>query len=240
MCFTTLYNCFLSAFLLELIMRVNLVKCLYFISLSLFLISLSITVPIYCRTFYFIQIDYSELESNYGYDKNTVINAYNDILDFLTLHKEFDSGQLKVSQEGIEHFKDCQVLFDINLIVFTLSLVILLFISVYSKINNFKLTSKNGLHYNFFVGVFLLSFLILFVAFCMYDFNSVFILFHKIFFPGKSNWLFSPIDDEIINIFPLSYFANCAILVASIVAVCSIILILHSLILYNRNKKNKF
>ena len=53
------------------------------------------------------------------------------------------------------------------------------------------------------------------------NFDVAFEIFHKIFFPGKDNWLFSWYKDAIIRILPQDFFMNCAILIfVSIVTLC--------------------
>jgi integral membrane protein (TIGR01906 family) len=47
------------------------------------------------------------------------------------------------------------------------------------------------------------------------DFDRAFVIFHKIFFPGKSNWLFDWRTDPIILALPQEFFRNCAILIGA-------------------------
>jgi integral membrane protein (TIGR01906 family) len=47
------------------------------------------------------------------------------------------------------------------------------------------------------------------------DFDRAFVIFHKIFFPGKSNWLFDYDADQIIRVLPQDFFMNCAILIGA-------------------------
>ena len=61
--------------------------------------------------------------------------------------------------------------------------------------------------------------LLIFIA--ALDFSQFFVLFHKVFFPGKTNWVFYPSEDEIINVLPEEFFRNCAIVIAlSLVIIC--------------------
>jgi integral membrane protein (TIGR01906 family) len=54
------------------------------------------------------------------------------------------------------------------------------------------------------------------------DFDRAFVTFHHLFFPGKTNWIFDPGVDEIINILPEVFFRNCAILIVAILfALCA-------------------
>ena len=45
------------------------------------------------------------------------------------------------------------------------------------------------------------------------DFNRAFVIFHSIFFPGKTNWLFDWHADQIIRVLPQTFFMNCGILI---------------------------
>ena len=57
-------------------------------------------------------------------------------------------------------------------------------------------------------------------------------VFHKIFFPGKENWMFDPFEDPVINILPAEFFASCAILIVSVILIsCA------ALLLYDRKKR---
>ena len=45
------------------------------------------------------------------------------------------------------------------------------------------------------------------------DFDRAFALFHALFFPGKTNWLFDWRTDPIILFMPEEFFRNCALLI---------------------------
>ena len=61
------------------------------------------------------------------------------------------------------------------------------------------------------------------------DFSRAFVVFHTIFFPGKSNWIFDWRTDAIILILPEAFFRNCAILIVSLLLIWCIILIISDL-----------
>ena len=75
------------------------------------------------------------------------------------------------------------------------------------------------------ISIFIISFILVCVV--AIDFDSAFIVFHHIFFPGKYNWQFNPNEMEIINVLPQQFFMNCAILI-----VVSIVLISGDCILF--------
>ena len=45
------------------------------------------------------------------------------------------------------------------------------------------------------------------------DFDRAFTVFHKLFFPGKDNWIFYPSKDPVIKMLPAEFFRNCAIVI---------------------------
>ena len=48
------------------------------------------------------------------------------------------------------------------------------------------------------------------------DFDRAFVVFHSLFFPGKSNWIFDWRVDEIILVLPQVVFRNYAILIVGL------------------------
>lgn len=91
------------------------------VSAAVFLciLTASIGLPIYFRPFYYAHIEAMDLPGVSGYDKQQIRDAYDGVLDYLTLPgREFSTGQIAHSPEGKAHFEDCKVLFDLNLWVF--------------------------------------------------------------------------------------------------------------------------
>ena len=68
------------------------------------------------------------------------------------------------------------------------------------------------------------------------DFDRFFVLFHHVFFPGKTNWLFDGDVDQVINILPEELFANFGIAIVGLIVCGALALILADLC---RNKKKK-
>ena len=60
---------------------------------------------------------------------------------------------------------------------------------------------------------------------CAIDFDKAFVIFHKIFFPGKDNWLFDPNENYVILIMPENFFMVCAIVIGAGVVVGASLLI---------------
>ena len=95
----------------------------------------------------------------------------------------------------------------------------------YAKV--FELWRPFGMNVLFCSGAYTLGGFALIGGLAALDFNKAFEIFHKIFFPGKDNWMFSWYEDEIIRILPQDFFMNCAILI-----LCSIILLCLGCIAY--------
>lgn len=204
----------------------KLLSLIFAIAALVLLITFSIGLPIYFRPFYYAHVDALDMPERTGFDREVIIEAYDEVLDFLTLSgHEFGTGELKYSEEGKGHFEDCKVLFDLNRNAFLISLAVVALLSLLNKIKVIKLARPFGKRISFFVG---LSALILFLSLAVIvaqDFDSAFTVFHQIFFPGKDNWLFNPFTDEIILVMPQQFFMDCAILICSSILIISFMLI---------------
>ena len=205
------------------------------ISLVLFTITFSIGLPIYVRGFYYMQIEPLGLEEETGYTYDEIKEGYDEVLDFLTRPGgEFSAGVFEFSEEGASHFEDCKVLFTLNgvvLIVSSVLIAVLLILrrkGIYNPATVFKCAPR------YYSGIATLVGFAVIGVLAATNFDNAFRIFHKIFFPGKDNWMFNPYTDEIIMAMPQQFFMNCAILI-----VVSIITISTVFILTSRNKKYK-
>ena len=209
-------------------------KILYIIDLIVFVITLSISFVILFRPFYYYQIKYLDLEKDTGYTYNEIKEAYDDVLDYCVLNKEFKTGKLKYSEEGKSHFKDVKLLFIICFILLIISLIIIIIKLI--KFNKVKIKGFNPSFYSS-ISIILICILLLVIALII-GFDKCFDIFHKIFFFGKDNWLFDSYKDEIINILPKEYFMNCAELVLGIINSISIVIIIKEIIHKKRTRLN--
>lgn len=202
------------------------------IVVALFIISASIALPIVVRPFYYLQIEDLELEEFSGYSETQIRMAYDEMLDYcLYLTNDFSTGDLAWSESGKSHFDDVRKLFAFDLIVAVTSAVILMLTFIINRIRRTKLRRIFGLSPLFYGGIMpgvIFSVLAVFIA---ADFNSAFTIFHKLFFPGKDNWIFNPRTDAIINILPEQFFARCALFIGiSIIIMCACFIVVSILI----------
>ncbi len=208
---------------------------LFGLSVFLFIITFSIGLPIYCRFFYYLQIEPLGIPKATGYSVQQIKSAYDQVLNYLTLpNTEFSAGVFNFSPEGASHFADCKGLFTLNTVTLLCSTIALIIILILNKKGVTKLYRPFGFSASFISAVSIFVFFILIAIIVAIDFNSAFITFHHLFFPGKDNWTFDPNVDQIITALPQQFFMNCAILI-----VASIICISLGIIIYQIIKKKK-
>lgn len=58
------------------------------------------------------------------------------------------------------------------------------------------------------------------------DFERLFLFLHGVLFPGKTNWVFDPDTDPVINILPEEFFLQCMIVIAVLLVGLSIVFML--------------
>ncbi len=219
---------------------INIISTAVFgVCLVLFMLTLSIGLPIYGRFFYFLQVRILGFDKAAGFSYGEVIKAYNEVLNFCTLPwvTEFSAGSLKFSADGAAHFADCKALFNLNLGVLIASAALLLTAVLLNKFKIINLLRVKGHRVYLIsaaVAVALPVAVVLIVA--AVGFDRAFEGFHAMFFPGKDNWVFDPAEDEIIKVMPEQFFMNCAIIIACGLIGFATALICADLILFGREK----
>ena len=204
-----------------------LLSIIFVLSVVVLTITFSIGLPIYVRPFYYAHIDALDMPETYGIEKEEIIEAYDEVLDFLTLEgREFGAGILPFSEEGKNHFVDCKVLFDLNRNALIIALAVFIILSLFNKIGVIRLAKPLGLSLGFFSGLLTLVLFAGLGVVVAQDFSKAFTIFHQIFFPGKDNWLFNPYTDPIIFFMPQEFFMNCAILICASILIISVVLII--------------
>ena len=194
--------------------------CLFF-----FVLTVSIGLPIYIRPFYYAHIEAMDLPEASGFTASEIREAYDEVLDYLTLPgKTFGTGVMNCSEAGEAHFVDCKVLFDLNagvLIAAALSLTAMFFLR--KKLGPYRLGRHSSA---FYAGISAVVLPLVLGGLAALDFDRAFVVFHRIFFPGKDNWLFDYYADEIIRVLPQEFFMHCGILIAAGVLIQAIILLI--------------
>lgn len=208
-------------------MKDTVVSLLFAIALFCFILTFSIGLPIYCRPFYYAQINALDLPEYSGFTETEIKAAYDQVLDYLTLPgKPFGTGVMAHSAEGAAHFADCKVLFDLNASVLlgsALCLLVLLVLRRLGKTEAYRLGRRSAA---FYAGLAAVVLPLVIGGLAALDFDRAFVVFHSIFFPGKDNWIFDWRTDEIILVLPQAFFMYCAMLIGASVLVFAGILLL--------------
>ncbi len=218
-------------------MRDKILTAVLGVAIFFLIITFGISLPIYCRFFYYLQIEPLGIPQATGYDYDTIKAAYDEMLNFLTLGGEFGTGVFSYTASGKAHFEDCKVLFNINIIVFAISLAVTVTLLILDRKKVIKLYRPFNMHVAFLSAVAIFAFFTVLIGLVAIDFEKAFVVFHKIFFPGKDNWQFS-YRDEIIFALPEQFFLNCAILIGSAIVVTSLTIIVFGLVKRKLNKKD--
>ena len=196
---------------------------------TLFFISFAVIFTVNFRPLYYYDIDYLQISEYSSYDKEVIIRNYDALIDY---NSPFYKGELKFpdltsSKEGLQHFVEVKNIFVAFYYIGLLSFILCLLIVLYKrkqKDYNYLLVSS--------LTLVLLPFII--SLFAMIDFDTTFVLFHKIFF-RNDYWIFDPRFDPIINLLPQTYFLHSLLMIILIILLGSISLFIGYMI--KRGKK---
>lgn len=186
------------------------------LALALFMLSASIAVPLLCRPFYYAHITPMDLTSH-GLTREEIITAYGEMMDYcLGLADEFSVGALAFSQSGASHFADVRALFLLDLRVLAASAAVLAIVFFLCRKKGLRPYRFGGRGCGFWAATGLGAVFLAVGGLAALDFDRAFTLFHAIFFPGKTNWIFYAAEDPIILYLPQEFFRNCALLILAV------------------------
>ncbi len=203
--------------------------------LALVILAGSIAVPILFRPFFYWHIQPLDLTSAVGLTAGEIKEAYREMMNYcIGISNSFSVGVLPFSADGAAHFADVRKLFLLDLWVLFLSVALLIPVTIYRRKRPAVLSGHTpGFWSAAGLGAAFLTVGIL----AALDFRKAFEIFHKIFFPGKDNWVFDTRKDPVIKMLPMEFFRNCAILIgAFLVLGCAAMLIFDG---YMRKKDKK-
>lgn len=197
---------------------------------ALVILSGAIALPILFRPFFWWHIEPYGIPESMGLTAAQIKEAYGEMLDYcMGLNNTFSVGVLPFSASGAEHFADVRNLFILDLAVFVIAAIALGVLCYVNRKDQLQLAGHTP---GFWSAVGLGASFVIVGGLVAIDFDKAFTVFHKIFFPGKDNWMFNPYEDPVINILPAEFFANCAILIFAVILISCI-----GLLLYDRKKR---
>ena len=203
-------------------MKIKLLGVTQALLLALVILTGAIAVPILFRPFFYWHIGPLDLPELTGLSAAEIKTAYKEMLDYcIGLSDRFSVGVLPFSESGAAHFADVRRLFALDLWVLAISAVLL------AGSYFLKKQPRLGGHTPGFWSTIGLGVSIVTVGgLAALDFERAFEVFHKLFFPGQDNWMFSSYEDPVIDMLPVEFFRNCAIVIFAIILIsCTALLI---------------
>lgn len=159
-----------------------------------------------CDLLYRASVEILDIPEISGYSREVIMRNYHDTMRYLSPFNNsgFQLSDLKFSEGGAQHFADTKNIFNAIYIAGIASLI-----GIAAIIRAKKGRDKSFLRTSSITTLALPLFV---AAAVVIDFNSMFILFHKIFF-NNDLWIFDWRTDEIIRILPSEFFMYCAIFI---------------------------
>lgn len=220
-------------------MKGKVASVLFCCALFFFILTFSIGLPIYCRPCYYAHIDAMELQES-GFSKQEIIDAYNEVLDYLTVPWcKFGTGVMDSSEDGAAHFADCKALFMLNAAVLLFSLVTLIVLWILNRHKKICFSRLGKRSPSFWAALAAIVLPLILGGLAALNFDQAFEIFHSLFFPGKNNFRFNPYTDEIIKVLPQDFFMNCAILIGCSVLVISSALLIYEIVTSHKRKRSE-
>ena len=204
--------------------------------LALLVLSFSISVPILCRPFYYVQIDALHLPERTGWSAEVIREAYDQVLDFCVFGAPFGTGELAWSESGRSHFADVRGLFLLDFAVLGVTAAAALALLLLHRARGVNFHRFAGRGPAFWAGAGTAGVVLVVAGLAALDFDRAFTVFHAIFFPGKDNWIFNPATDQIILVMPEVFFRNCALLIGGVLLACCAGLVLRDVLARRRRK----
>lgn len=200
-------------------------------------LSLGLIFTINFRPLYYLDVKLLNIPETSGYSKEEIIENYDALIDYSSpFYKDSLSfPSLNASPSGIQHFEEVKDIFVAFYWLGVFSIITAVAIIIYKSRNRaysyLLVSSITAIILPLIVGLLLAI-----------DFDTSFLIFHKIFF-NNDYWIFDPITDPVINILPSTFFLHCALLIIAFIIIGSLILYLvylylkkHTGIKYRKNR----
>lgn len=210
------------------------------VCIALLIFTLSVAAPILLRPFYYAHIGPLDLEGYTGLSRGEIVTAYNEMMDYcLGLRGEFSVGVLPWSASGRDHFADVRTLFLLDLAAAALSALGLGATILVARRRWIIPHRLRGHGPGFWAAAGLAAVVTVVGVLAALDFQRAFTVFHTLFFPGKTNWIFDWQTDPIILLLPEVFFRNCAIAIGALMVLACGVLVVLDLRLVRRHKNKK-
>ena len=203
---------------------VNIVLAL---ALVLFIISAAVVITLNFRPLYYFDIDFLNIPAYSGLSREEIVQNYDVLIDYNSIFgpKTLEFPTLVMSESGRIHFEEVKVVFNFFEITAIVSGVLCAAGVIYRHYR------KNS-GYLLLAGILTVGIPAVLAVLIALNWDSVFILFHKIVF-NNDYWIFDPVFDPVIMILPDTFFMHCALLILALVVLGSAV----CLLLYGISRK---
>ena len=172
-------------------------------------ISIAVTVTVLMRPLYYFDLEYLNIPNTSGISKETCKLNYDTLIDYNLLGgpSELIFPTLPMSQQGRAHFEEVKDIFTTMQLISIVTVLLLgIWVVLYKKgkVKYFKwmrLTVIITLAIAAIVGIAV-----------MVDWESTFVVMHKLFF-RNDYWIFNSYTDPVIKILPEEFFFHCGVLI---------------------------
>ena len=187
------------------------------ICLSVFIITFAVCFVTFFKPFYYLEIDLLDIVNTSFVSKDIIIKNYNILIDYLSIfnRSELYFPNFRMSLTGKIHFEEVKVIFHyVQILMITSGLLSGIFVYLRHKEKEYRylrIVPKICIAVPSMLGIIACA-----------DFESAFLIFHRIFF-RNDYFYFDIYDDAIINILPNDYFLHCLIAIIAIVVILSLL-----------------
>lgn len=187
------------------------------IMLMIFIISFAVVFTVFFKQLYYFDISYLNIDLSSGMSIETIKENYNVLIDYQSI---FYQGTLKLpdfvmSTSGRIHFQEVKVIFEtIQITTIVSGLIVVPMVIKRLKEKEYRFFKLAGM-----LTIVIPAMLGFVVAL---DFDSAFVLFHKIVFRNDF-WIFDYRSDPVIRILPETFFMHCFILIVAIVIILALL-----------------
>lgn len=183
-------------------MKQHIIQITGFLFTSFFILSLAVAVTINFYPLYAFDINYLNIPNDTGLSKAEILVNYQILLDYLNspVAAELNMPSFSSSAKGLFHFAEVKKLVMLDYLILTVSAIgtscFLWYIKSENKYRQISSYFRWGM---FFPLIIVLALLI--------SFDTLFVLFHQVFFNNDA-WLFNPATDPIILALPAEFFMH--------------------------------
>lgn len=210
--------------------RFSIIDLLLALSLVLFIISMSVVITLNFRPLYYFDIDFLDIPTDSGFIREEIRMNYDALIDYNSIFgpDTLNFPTLPMSETGRIHFEEVKVVFTL----FEKLAIVTGLLSIIGIVYRFL---KKSRLYLLLAGILTVGIPALLGVLIALNWDSVFIMFHKIVF-NNDYWIFDAELDPVIKMLPDTFFMHCAILILALVVLGSAVCFLAYGISKRRNK----